>query len=60
MPARRYMTTRERPVPTRIMTTEDEKRELTRVAQQLDLPLSTFIREAALERARREQGGSER
>ena|ERR1700675_3036193 len=48
----RTMTTTVRPVPTRIMTTEDEKQELVRAAQKLDTPLSTFIRDAALEKAR--------
>lgn len=48
----RIMTTTMRQVPTRIMTTEDEKQELVRAAQKLDTPLSTFIREAALEKAR--------
>jgi hypothetical protein len=46
------MTTVVRDTPTRIMTTEAEKQVLVRVAQQLDMPLSTFIREAALEKAR--------
>jgi hypothetical protein len=43
-----------RPVPTRIMTTDAEKRELAFAAQKLGTPLSTFIRDAALERARRD------
>jgi hypothetical protein len=51
------MTTVVRDVPTRIMTTNDEKQELVRAAQALDTPLSTFIREAALEKARANPAG---
>jgi hypothetical protein len=53
-PSTRIMTTVVRQTPTRIMTTEAEKQELVRAAQKLDTPLSTFIREAALEKARSE------
>ena len=52
MAERKYMTTRARPVPARVMLTEGEKRELVRAAKQRDVPLSQFIREAALEKAR--------
>jgi hypothetical protein len=51
------MTTVARDVPTRIMTTNDEKQELVRAAQAHDTPLSTFIREAALEKARANPAG---
>jgi hypothetical protein len=51
------MTTVVRDVPTRIMTTNNEKQELVRAAQAHDTPLSTFIREAALEKARANPAG---
>jgi uncharacterized protein (DUF1778 family) len=54
MPERKYMTTRERPHPIRIMASEAEKRELVKAAKKADKPLSTFVREGALEKARRE------
>jgi hypothetical protein len=52
MAERKYMTTRSRPVQTKVMLTEGEKRELVRAAKRRDMPLSRLIREAALEKAR--------
>jgi hypothetical protein len=51
----RTRTTVVRTTPTRIMTTNEEKQKLTRAAQKLDVPLSTYIREAALEKASTEE-----
>jgi uncharacterized protein (DUF1778 family) len=55
MPARKYMTTRERSAPIRILTTDAEKRMLVRAAKRRDTPLSTYVREAALEKAKRDE-----
>jgi uncharacterized protein (DUF1778 family) len=57
MSARKFLTTRSRPVPIRIMTTVVEKKEMQRAAKKLDTPLSRFIREAALEKARGVEAG---
>ena len=53
MPARKFMTTRERAAPIRVLTTDAEKRALVRAAKKLDVPLSKFVREAALKEAQR-------
>lgn len=52
MAERKYMTAPVRAVPTRLMTTDAEKREIAAAAQKLGMPLSTFVREAALREAR--------
>ena len=53
MPTRKPITpVRKRPEHIRVMTTAGEKRELQRAAKKLDTPLSKFIRDAALEKAR--------
>lgn len=56
MPARKYMTTRERPNAIRLMVADTEKKELQRAAKKLDTPLSKFMRDAALEKARQING----
>lgn len=48
----RNTTTRARPVQFKVMLTEAERRELVRAAKKLDVPLSKYVRDAALEKAR--------
>jgi hypothetical protein len=52
MTEKRTMTTRARPVQFKVMLTEAERRELVRAAKKLDVPLSKYVRDAALEKAR--------
>ena len=52
MPERKYMTTRVRPLPIRIMVSEAEKRELTRAARKADVTISKLVRDGALKEAR--------
>ncbi len=47
-----YPENRARPNAIRLMTDDKEKRELVRAAKKAGVPLSTFVREAALEKAR--------
>ena len=42
---------RTRPVQIRVMVSEAEQRKLLRAARKADLPLSTYVRKGALERA---------
>jgi hypothetical protein len=46
-----------RPVAIRVMVTETEKRALLRAAKKGDMPLSGYVRGAALEKARRMEVG---
>lgn len=43
---------RRRPAEIKVMATEQEKRVLVRAAKKLDVPLSKYVRDAALEKAR--------
>jgi hypothetical protein len=52
MTAKKTVTTRARPVQFKVMLTEAERRELARAARKLDVPLSKYVRDAALEKAR--------
>ena len=52
MTVKKTMTTRARPVQFKVMLTEAERRELVRAAKKLDVPLSKYVRDAALEKAR--------
>jgi hypothetical protein len=54
---KRYPENRERPNAIRVMTTDREKRALIRAAKKADQPLSVYVREAALEKARGMEAG---
>ena len=47
-----YPENRARPLAVRVMLTEAEKKKIVRAAKKAGLPLSGYLREAALEKAR--------
>ena len=57
MPARKKPN-RTRPFAIRVMATEAEKRTLRRAAKKARMPLSGFVREAALDKVRETSGRS--